>query len=285
MPPSAEISPSTFWLRTDEPLFWLRGAGHETRWSPDYFYEARLRKDPHFVLQLTLAGEGFHRRGDLATPLPAGSAFLDEIPGDFSYGYPPHEQRPYELLYVAMVGSTARGWCRRLIEKHGNVLNFGRGSEVESLMLSIAHRQHAGTLGDRYQVSSLIYQLLMTAASSLMAAQLSASPRVRQALALIAEGSHAPAFNVTTLATRLECSREHLARQFMGATGVSPLEYLQRHRLRLVLRELRGSTDKLETIAHRCGFSSANYLCRLFRQQYGLTPAQARANPSLIASA
>jgi len=273
---------SSLWLHTDEPLLWLGGAGHETRSAASYFYDARLRKDRHFALQLTLAGEGFYQRGRRVTPLPAGTAFFDHLPGDFYSGYPPRAVMPYELVFVSFAGRSAETWCRRIIAEHGNVLHFGRGSEVETLMLSVAHRYLAGTLGDRYQISALLYQLLMGVASSLKTAEVFSSVRVRQALSAIAEGASDPRFNVSRLAQSLDCSREHLTRQFISATGVSPSEYLQRQRLRLALRALHGGNEKLESLARRCGFSSANYLCRMFRERYGVSPAQVRANPSLV---
>src|SRR3954470_18203798 len=92
------------WVRTDEPLLWLVGSGHETI-GPEtaYWYDCRKRGDPHLGLQLTLAGEGFYERRGLALPLAGGgfyerggrqlrvgpgAAWFDVIPGDFRYGLP-----------------------------------------------------------------------------------------------------------------------------------------------------------------------------------------------------
>ena len=96
-----------------------------------------------------------------------------------------------------------------------------------------------------------------------------------------AEQGRRAEFQIEMLSAQLDCSREHLSRQFRIATGVSPSDYLIQHRLRLAAREIRANGDKLELVARRTGFSSANYLCRAFRQRFGITPAQFRARPQM----
>lgn len=274
---------SSLWIQTDEPLFWLGGAGHETRADTRYFFDATRRLDrPHYVLQFTLAGTGFHERGGRRSLLTPGMAFLELIPGPFRYGYAPEGRWPYELVYVSFVGVPAERWCTRLIEAHGHVMNFGRRGPVESLMLAIAHQHTAGTLRDRYLISAQLYQLLMTALSTLKTAHVSSASRLGEALALVEQHGDDPNFNITELARRVGCSREHLTRQFTSAVGATPLEYLLRHRLRQAMQMLRDGDDKLDIVARDCGFSSANYLCRAFRHRFGVTPAVFRRNPGLV---
>lgn len=271
------------WVRTTEPLIWFGGAGHEVRTGPDYFFDCRKRFDePHVVMQLTLSGRGIYEntRG-VRTPLPPGSAFVDSIPGKFCYGYPDGAIEPYELVYVSMVGPVAQEWRNRLRGEFGNVLHFGPENPIAPQILSLVHQHTEGTLGDRYLVSAQLYQLLMSVLSWLKQARMHTTPFMQRALAMIAEHGHLAAFQIDRLSAQLDCSREHLSRQFRVATGVSPSDYLIQHRLRLAARELRASGDKLELVARRTGFSSANYLCRAFRQRFGITPAQFRAQPQM----
>lgn len=266
--------------RTAEPLLWLHGAGREVRGDASYYHDARVRGGGrHVNLQLTLAGAGFYEnaRGGRAI-LTAGQAWLDVIPGPFEYGYAP-SPRPYEHVFVSLGGPVAERWCARLVRDFGHVLDFGPRSAVEAQMLTIAHAREADTLPDRYLLSGQLYQLIMTIYSALRGSRLSTSPRIARAMLLIA--SHAPErrFNIDALAERMQCSREHLSRQFRATAGVTPSDYLMQHRICLAARLLRETDDKLDTIAHRCGLSGANYLCRLFRKRTGLTPAQFRARP------
>jgi AraC-like DNA-binding protein len=271
------------WVRTSEPLIWFGGAGHETRSGPDYFFDCRKRFDePHVVIQLTLGGRGVYENSrGLRTPLPTGSAFIDAIPGKFCYGYPADATEPYELVYLSVVGAVAQWWRKRLAGEFGNILHFGLENPIAPQMLSIVHQHTEGTMGDRYLVSAQLYQLLMTMLSWLKQTRMHTTPLMTKALIMIAEQGHHADFQIEMLSSQLDCSREHLSRQFRVATGVSPSGYLIQHRLRLAAREIRATGDKLELIARRTGFSCANYLCRAFRQRFGITPAQFRARPQM----
>jgi AraC-like DNA-binding protein len=269
--------------RTDEPLLWLHGAGHETRGDASYYYDASRRTDPpHVTLQLTLAGEGFYAdaRGGRVL-LPAGRAWIDIIPGRFEYGYHP-SARAYEHVFLSLGGPVAMRWCGRIARDFGHVLNFGPRSAVEAQMLTLAHAREAAALPDRYLLSGQLYQLIMTIYSTLRGSRVNTSPRVARAMDLIAAHAHEHDFNIDALAARLRCSREHLSRQFRTAAGVSPSDCLMQHRIRLAARLMRETDDKLESIARRCGLSGANYLCRVFRAQTGVTPARFRARPWMV---
>ncbi|MCC6424613.1 MAG: AraC family transcriptional regulator [Phycisphaerales bacterium] len=267
------------WVRTDEPLLWLHSAGHERIHSSAYYFDANRRIDPpHICLQLTISGGGFYQDAAGRRVLRPGMAFLHTIPGTFEYGYAPEVGGMYQQVWVATSGPQAQLWADRIINSFGHVLDFGTANPVEPLMLAIV-RLNAGGGQDRYLHSSQLYQLFMTILSVLNQSRVH-GPRMTAAVTQIVSNAADANFNVADLSRLLDCSREHLARQFRAATGVSPSEFLMQHRLRLVARELRANDDKLQNIARRCGFSGANYLCRAFRQGMGLTPAQYRRNPN-----
>lgn len=271
------------WLRTPEPLLWLGGSGHETRGDSSYSFNAATRSDkPHACLQFTLAGQGYYQDCNGRSALPVGWAWFNRIPGEFEYGYHPASPRPYELVYLSLAGPVATEWHERITRTFGHVLQLGIDSAVAPLMLSIAHAVEANTLPDRYLQSAQLYQLLMTLYSTLNRSRLNMAPRVTRALELIATHAGDAAFGVTQLAGMLDCSREHLARLFVAAIGVSPNDYLTQHRLRLAARALRSTDEKLESLARRCGFSGANYLVRTFREHIGATPAKFRKQPWIV---
>jgi len=209
-------------------------------------------------------------------------AYFDRIPGPFEYGFLPGARRPYEHVFVSLAGPVARRWHGRVVRQFGNVLNFGRQSPVAALMLAIAHSAESGTLPDRYLLSGQLYQLLMTVFSTLRVSRLNTTPRATRAVELITTHAREALFNIEALAERLDCSREYLTRQFTSAVGVSPSDYLTQHRVRLAATELRTTSDKLDAVARRCGFSGANYFCRVFKQRTGATPAEFRKRVWLV---
>lgn len=259
-----------------EPLFVLAGAGHETQGS-GYYYDARRRADlPHATLQLTLGGTGFYQSDVCRHLLTPGNAFFAVIPGPFEYGYEPGSTRALELVFISLREAPALDWYRRITARFGNVMNLGLDTSIAEQMLWVAHASEANRLPDRYELSAVLYRLLMTIYSSLTQARSQTSPGVARAIELIDAHASDPRFSIGHLAERLGCTREHLARQFRSAKGMTASDYLLEQRVRLVARALRGSEDKLELVARRCGFSGANYLCRVFRQQAGVTPARFR---------
>jgi len=98
----------------------------------------------------------------------------------------------------------------------------------------------------------------------------------RQAVALIRE-HFMELYGVDELASQLGVSKSHLVRSFSAAVGLTPGRYLTKVRVEAVKTLLLRRDYTLETIAGLCGFSGANYLCKVFKRECGLTPARFRA--------
>jgi len=81
---------------------------------------------------------------------------------------------------------------------------------------------------------------------------------------------------VDALACELGVHRVYLARAFRSRWRCSPREYLQRVRLRAVMRELAGSARPLADIALGAGFSDQAHMSRLFSRSIGMTPGAFR---------
>ncbi|HYF48935.1 MAG TPA: helix-turn-helix transcriptional regulator [Planctomycetota bacterium] len=270
----------THWVRTEEPLLWISGAGHEII-SPDdrYFFDCRGRLDTHWGLQLTLLGTGYYERNGKATLLKPGMAWCDQIPGDFRYGLPPGTTEDYQQVWIDMVGPAAEAFWQHIWAAYGRVLTLGPDNRVAPLMLTIARQHATGAHHDRYMLAAQLYELLMTLLSTLSQTRVETSPVVKRATQLMKKQGLDGNCTVERVARELGCSREHLTREFKEAMGVGPADFLAQHRLRQAAIELRSTEDKLETIAARCGFSNATYFCRVFRKHKGMSPGDYRRRP------
>jgi len=270
----------THWVRTDEPLLWLSGAGHEII-SPgdDYTHDCIGRLDTHWGLQLTLSGAGYYERDGKSTVLKAGMAWCDMIPGDFRYGIPAGTTEDYQQVWIDMVGSAAESFWQHIWNTYGRVLTLGPDNRVAPLMLTIARQHASGVHHDRYMLAAQLYELLTTLLSALSQSRLETSPVVKRASLMMKKQGLDGDCTVARVARELGCSREHLTREFKTAMGVGPADFLAQHRLRQAALELRGTEDKLETIAARCGFSNATYFCRVFRKHTGISPGEYRRRP------
>ncbi|NLW78029.1 MAG: helix-turn-helix transcriptional regulator [Ruminococcaceae bacterium] len=87
------------------------------------------------------------------------------------------------------------------------------------------------------------------------------------------EAHYAEFYGVQELADCLQVSKCHLIRSFTAAVGLPPGQYLTQVRLAQVKRLLLAGEFSLEAIAGLCGFSGANYLCKVFKKHTGLTPS------------
>jgi len=84
-------------------------------------------------------------------------------------------------------------------------------------------------------------------------------------------------YGVEELSDQLGVTKSHLVRVFGAAMGIPPGKYLTRVRIEAAKNLLLSGGYTLEMIAGMCGFSGANYLCRVFKRETGLTPAAWRA--------
>ena len=99
-------------------------------------------------------------------------------------------------------------------------------------------------------------------------------PLVQQAVSII-RTDYGRMYGVDELADRLGVTKSHLVRAFHAALGVTPGQYLTDTRIEAARQLLvRGHT--LEVVATLCGFSGANYFCKVFKKETGMTPAAFR---------
>ncbi len=96
-------------------------------------------------------------------------------------------------------------------------------------------------------------------------------PLVAEALSEI-HGHYGEVYGVEELAAGMGVSKGHLIRSFKAALNTSPGRYLALVRIQAAKRLLLEGLG-LEAVAGLCGFAGANYLCRVFKKEVGLSPA------------
>lgn len=82
---------------------------------------------------------------------------------------------------------------------------------------------------------------------------------------------------VERLAEQAAMSPRHFARVFAQEVGTTPARYIEQLRLESARRHLERSKETIESVASRCGLSSALELRRLFDKHLGVTPGDYRA--------
>lgn len=133
--------------------------------------------------------------------------------------------------------------------------------------------------GEEAGSSRSVSQQVFTLLCELATADSAAPPLPTLAAAAIEDirQNYAGLYGVEELSERLGVSKSHLIRVFTAAVGVPPGRYLTGVRIEAAMKLLLHREYSLDVVASLCGFSGANYLCRVFKKETGQTPAQWRA--------
>lgn len=77
---------------------------------------------------------------------------------------------------------------------------------------------------------------------------------------------------VDTLSRKAYMSRNEFFKWFKEQSGITPLEYINRERIRLAKQLLSDKRSTISEVGYQCGFNDVNYFVRIFRKTEGLTP-------------
>jgi transcriptional regulator GlxA family with amidase domain len=109
---------------------------------------------------------------------------------------------------------------------------------------------------------------------------LTTANKVRESARWIQENYSKP-ISVAQAAESASMSKRNFRRRFKQEFGMTPLEYLLRTRFEVVRTLLSSTNVPIGKIARRCGMGDGNRLGRLFKERYGMSPTQFRAQRRL----
>lgn len=92
-----------------------------------------------------------------------------------------------------------------------------------------------------------------------------------------------PAFNVEELGQHMKLSHSTLYRKVRETFGQSPNRLIAAYRSQRAAELLKANEFNITEVGYTCGFSSATYFARTFKQFYGMSPGQYRKNWSSAA--
>ena len=197
--------------------------------------------------------------------VPAGHLILSRAP----LALAPAEADTCHLLCVQLTGQAAGQFLSGLRELPF-LAKGGSCPAAAELMDRLAEEKETHSRAR----SQLAYALLCELADADSAAP--ALPPLVQAAIEDIRANYAGLYGVEELSERLGVSKSHLVRTFTAAIGVPPGRYLTTVRIEAAQRLLLHREYTLAVVASLCGFSGANYLCRVFKKETGQSPAQWR---------
>ncbi|HTW07049.1 MAG TPA: AraC family transcriptional regulator [Acidimicrobiales bacterium] len=128
-------------------------------------------------------------------------------------------------------------------------------------------------LGHLLSVLDVLAPILVPADA--VRARYAVHPAVTAASELLDSAPEYP-WTLPELAERAHISAAYLCRLFTRELGVSPLRYLERHRLEFTAHLLFEGQLSMGEISSTAGWSDSNYMTRRFRAAYGMSPTHYR---------
>ena len=202
-----------------------------------------------------------------AGPLPAGAALLlppQSVPaGHLVLSRAPLVLEPEGSCHLLCVQLTGQASAQFLAGLH-ELPFLARGETCPAAAELLDRLASEQDLPGRVR-SQLAFALLCELADADSAAP-ALPPLVQAAIADI-RANYAGLYGVEELSERLGVSKSHLVRTFTAALGIPPGRYLTRVRVEAAQRLLLHREYTLDVVASLCGFSGANYLCRVFKKE------------------
>jgi len=206
--------------------------------------------------------------GDKKQEVSAGNILI--IPPDTEYS-----------SYKPSKASLSFFWCRFSMSdissgskyKLKNFLNTSASIIAPSLIRELSAEPDAGECEE--YLSFVLTTLLYSFVNNNCKIETTATDHFAGVLNYIDENLSS-SLGASEIASHFGYNPAYFSRLFVKKTGVSPMEYIKRQRIRLAKELLVRPYDSISDIGIACGYSDEKYFSRLFKKSEGMTPTQYR---------
>ncbi len=241
----------------------------------EYYYDNKFRNIHAILFQYTLSGTGCLEIDGVPHSVRPGQAIFVEIPSNTRYYLPKNATEDWTFLYLLIESGRVTDYYRETIKKSGMLFEISENSGVITFLKDVYARAKAGLIGDFVTASTIAFEFINRIYFHFYDTSSGYSSRVQRVLREInADYSHLE--GIAGIASALGISENHLIREFRREVGITPMKYLTQVRLAHAKKQLTATNHSIEEIALECGYSRANYFCRVFKQNFGVTPLRYR---------
>ncbi|HBC87497.1 MAG TPA: hypothetical protein DCZ94_11125 [Lentisphaeria bacterium] len=246
--------------------------------DPSYHFEGRTRRvERLMVFQYSLSGEGRFKDASGEHRIGPGKGFLCEVYDPaVSYFYPPGSMRPWEFIYITFYGA-ATGIVKDIVKRHGAIFELDLECKLIKQLKAFSVYDGTSVRISASAGASLVFELLMTLDGSRESFhEQSSSNRIVSEACTMIDDEIANGISVTSLAGKMEISREHITRLFKAELGQTPHDYIARRKLLLACRLLKDSNLSGKVICERIGGITHQHFVRMFKKEFKMTPSHFR---------
>ncbi len=232
-------------------------------------------------LSYTLSGEGRFKIGDKVIPMLPGMAFLQKHnDARNAYYYPENGTEPWHFIWISFYSPTVEKMVKTITDNYGQIYHLPQESSLVRTLFDYENDHDSLRFISPFEGARLITDILMDLGNYVLPEE----NRKRLPVRLIKHAQEYihnnmyKAMNVEDIAAECGVSREHLSRVFKEQLNESPLNYLNKRRIRHACRLLVSSNLSCKEIAGRVGFDSAVSFNRAFKRLTRLTPGEVRGS-------
>lgn len=253
------------WARPEGEPVWPMLVGQFTSLDPS----PKSFVPPYHTLHVMVGGSAtlITPRGDFQID---GNSVFCSWPG---YEWSFKEREPIQLYFLKVVGPHLNNLLQDLnLNLKTPVIENVNTLAIHPLLKNLKDIHRDLEKRDPYQCKSIFNEICYLIRKEKIILQ--NSPHVellKEAKTLVSCLIDTTALDVNRIASELHTSKSTLLRLFKKELGVTPNQYIQQERLKLIKCHLNDG-KKLHFIASACGFSSVNYLITFFKHHEGLTP-------------
>ena len=255
----------------------INNVAEQTIDSSSYYFEGRKRTGQDWYLfEYSFEGEGifWDKKGEYRIPKGSGFLCLMSDP-ETGYKYPAESVEQWKIMYI--VFHAEYNLVKSLLDRSGPVYNLEPDSAV--ILRFLEYRKQAGTIVEVTPGESMMHvnRLLAALADSEIERTLetAGSWLVQEAGRTIRSHLNEN-LNVSELAHLLRITPEHLCRVFKKETGMTPLAFITREKIRYATDLLHNSSLSCKEICARLNYDNSSHFARTFKKVTGMTPSEFR---------
>lgn len=232
--------------------------------KPIYAFRVQNFYTWHFVL----SGKGTLQMCGRTYDIKSEQMFF--IPPDTEMRYFPKPDEPWEYVWFALNGDTAR--------QYGALLQFSLEEPIRESEYFPKIKYALKKLFDALKEDGDGYFRTLASFYEIMDICTSHSPRtgIHGVKKYIDESFAMPAFSIDSLCRDVGISHAHLLRLFRETYGTTVIQYVIKKRIELACEILLTTDLSVKSVAFSCGFSDEFHFMKTFKNEMGMSALQYR---------
>ncbi len=174
-------------------------------------------------------------------------------------------------IVLLLSGSAAKIMAQNIRDKI--IIDLLYNSDITQMLNCIAKISNKNLDSD---LSAYAYDFLCKLKNADMLVKQQNYPTLINQAVLEMQNNYAYLYGVDELSNKLGVSKNHLVRLFTKHLNISAGKYLTNIKINAAKQFLINTDLNVDLVSNMCGFSSANYFCKVFKNTTGITAARFR---------